>query len=93
VDENYIRDSILYPNKQVVRGFQPVMPSFLGSLKDRQIDWMIAYLKSVSSHYQGGGGAQAAPPGPAGGGAQPPERAPTPTQPAVAPEKKAKAVQ
>jgi len=53
VDENYIRESILYPNKRVVKGFQPVMPSFLG-MKDKEIDWIEWYLKSLSSHYQGG---------------------------------------
>ena len=58
VDENYIRDSILYPNKQVVAGFavggKSAMPSFLGQLSDKEIGWIIAYLKSISANYQGG---------------------------------------
>ena len=53
-DENYVRESILYPQKKIVKGFGPVMPSFLGSLKDNQIDWIIAYLKSNSVNFKGG---------------------------------------
>ena len=33
VDEAYLRRSILEPNADVVKGFQPVMPSFAGVLK------------------------------------------------------------
>ena len=47
VDENYIRESILLPQKKVVKGFQPVMPAF--ALKDREIGWIIAYMKSISA--------------------------------------------
>jgi cytochrome c oxidase subunit 2 len=54
VDENYIRESIYYPQKKIVKGFGPVMPAFLGSLKDREIDWIIAYLKNNSAHFQAG---------------------------------------
>jgi cytochrome c oxidase subunit 2 len=47
VDENYIRESILNPQAKVVRGFQPVMPSFAGQLLDNQIDALIAYIRSL----------------------------------------------
>jgi cytochrome c oxidase subunit 2 len=47
VDENYIRESILQPQAKVVRGFQPVMPTFQGTLQDRQIDAIIAYIRSL----------------------------------------------
>jgi cytochrome c oxidase subunit 2 len=47
VDENYVRESILQPNAKVVRGFQPVMPTFQGVLTDRQIDALIAYIRSL----------------------------------------------
>jgi cytochrome c oxidase subunit 2 len=47
VDENYIRESILDPRAKVTLGFQPVMPTFQGVLKDRQIDALIAYIKSL----------------------------------------------
>jgi cytochrome c oxidase subunit 2 len=47
VDENYLRRSILEPNAQVVQGFNPVMPSYQGSLTDRQLDALIAYIRSL----------------------------------------------
>jgi cytochrome c oxidase subunit 2 len=47
VDENYIRESILEPKAKVVAGYQPVMPSYKGQLKDFQVDGLIAYLKSL----------------------------------------------
>jgi cytochrome c oxidase subunit 2 len=49
-DENYVRDSVLYPNKHIVQGYQAVMPSYLGGLKDKQIDWVIAYMKTISAN-------------------------------------------
>ena len=47
VDANYLRESILNPQAKVVRGFQPVMPTYRGSLNDRQIDALIAYMHSL----------------------------------------------
>lgn len=49
-DEDYIRNSILYPKKQVVAGYQPVMPSYQGQLSDDDIASIIAYLKTVSDY-------------------------------------------
>lgn len=46
-DENYIRESILNPQASVAAGFQPVMPTYQGILNDRQIDALIAYIKSL----------------------------------------------
>lgn len=46
-DENYLRESILEPQTSVVAGFQPVMPTYQGILKDNQIDALIAYIKSL----------------------------------------------
>jgi cytochrome c oxidase subunit 2 len=48
-DDAYIRDSILLPQKQVVAGFDPVMPSFEGQLDEDDLIALIAYLKSRSS--------------------------------------------
>ena len=48
VDENYIRESILQPKSKIVEGYQPVMPTYQGILNDRQIDGLIAYIKSLS---------------------------------------------
>ena len=47
-DENYVRESILYPKSKVVAGYQPVMPSYKGQLSDDDIDSIIAYLKTLS---------------------------------------------
>jgi cytochrome c oxidase subunit II len=47
VDENYIRESVLEPKAKVVRGFQPVMPTYQGLLKDKQIDALVEYIKSL----------------------------------------------
>lgn len=45
-DENYIKQSILEPNSQVVQGFAPSMPTFQGQLDDRDIDDVITFIKS-----------------------------------------------
>jgi cytochrome c oxidase subunit II len=47
-DENYVRDSILLPKKDVVAGFDPVMPSFAGQVSEEDIQALIAYLRSTS---------------------------------------------
>lgn len=47
VDENYLRESILNPAAKVVQGYQSVMPSYQGLLKDREIDALIEYIKSI----------------------------------------------
>jgi cytochrome c oxidase subunit 2 len=45
VDENYIRDSILDPQKDIVNGFPPSMP--VTKLSDREITGVIEYLKTL----------------------------------------------
>lgn len=47
VDENYLRESILNPNAKVADGYQPIMPTFQGMLDDRELDAIIAYIKSL----------------------------------------------
>jgi cytochrome c oxidase subunit 2 len=46
-DENYVRESILDPQAQIVAGFQPVMPTFKGRLSDQEISAIIAYIKTL----------------------------------------------
>jgi cytochrome c oxidase subunit 2 len=48
-DENYIRDSILEPHKQVAAGFEPVMPSFHGQVSEDQVIALIAFIQSRPS--------------------------------------------
>ena len=47
VDENYIRESIVDPNAKIVAGFAPSMPTYQGKLKDKELDGIIAYIKSL----------------------------------------------
>lgn len=47
MDENYVRDSILNPQAELVAGFEPVMPTFKGRLKDKEITALIEFLKSL----------------------------------------------
>ena len=46
-DEEYLRESIVEPNAKVVKGFQPIMPSFKASLKDDDLSAVVAYLKTL----------------------------------------------
>ncbi|MFN0248480.1 MAG: cytochrome c oxidase subunit II [Kofleriaceae bacterium] len=47
VDENYIRESIIYPNKSGRPGIARSMPSFDGQLKEKEIEGLIAFIKSL----------------------------------------------
>jgi len=47
IDDNYLRESILNPMAKVTQGYQAVMPSYQGVLKDREIDALIEYIKSL----------------------------------------------
>ena len=49
-DENYIRESILYPKAKVVAGYQPVMPSYKGQLSDDDLYSIVEYLKTISEY-------------------------------------------
>ncbi len=44
-DEVYLRDSIKQPQRRIVKGYAPTMPPL--PLTDRQIDQLVAYLKSL----------------------------------------------
>jgi cytochrome c oxidase subunit 2 len=46
-DDAYLRQSILDPASQIVAGFQPVMPSYKGIVTDREIEAVIAYIKTL----------------------------------------------
>jgi cytochrome c oxidase subunit 2 len=52
VDENYIRESILYPGNKLVSGYPNQMPSYAGQLKEREIRAISAYIASISEHGQ-----------------------------------------
>ncbi len=46
-NDQYIRDSILLPGKQISAGYQNIMPSFSGHITEEEIMQIIAYLKSI----------------------------------------------
>lgn len=48
-DEQYLRDSILLPRKQVVAGYQPIMPPYQGVIPESDLLELIAYVKSLPS--------------------------------------------
>ncbi len=52
VDENYLRESILYPGNKIVAGYPNQMPSYAGQLKEREIRAIIAYIASLSTQGQ-----------------------------------------
>ena len=48
VDENYIRESIYEPMARITAGYDPVMPTFAGRLKEEEVGAIIEYLKTLS---------------------------------------------
>ncbi len=46
-DQAYIRDSILLPQKQIVAGFEPIMPSFANVLDEEAVLRLVAYIRSL----------------------------------------------
>jgi cytochrome c oxidase subunit 2 len=47
VDEAFIREKILQPEINRIKGFPPIMPSQRGQLTDEEIDAIVDYLKSL----------------------------------------------
>jgi cytochrome c oxidase subunit 2 len=47
-DENYVRESILFPAAKVVSGFKNIMPSWQGQVTEDQLNELIAYVRSLS---------------------------------------------
>jgi len=45
-DDNYLRDAILQPHKDVAAGFAPVMPSYAGQLDESQLQMLLAWLRA-----------------------------------------------
>jgi cytochrome c oxidase subunit 2 len=46
-DAAYIRESILVPAKQVVEGYEPVMPTFQGQVTEEEVLQLIANVRSL----------------------------------------------
>lgn len=48
-DENYLRESILRPAAKVVKGYEPLMPSFDGQVDEEQLIQLIAFIQSLTT--------------------------------------------
>lgn len=48
VDEGYLRESILNSQAKVVKGFQPLMPTFQGLVSEENLVALIEHVKSLS---------------------------------------------
>lgn len=47
VDATYVRESVLHPQSFARPGYPPVMPSFEGQLRDRELAALVAYIESL----------------------------------------------
>jgi len=47
-DADYLHESIRQPTVKVHKGFTPVMPDFGTQIKDREVDALIEFMKSIS---------------------------------------------
>ena len=46
-DENYLRESIVDPRAKLVKGYQPIMPTFQGQISEEGLLQLVAYIKSL----------------------------------------------
>lgn len=52
VDDAYIRESILYPQRQIVAGYEGIMPTYQGRVSEEQLLALIAYIRSLGEDQQ-----------------------------------------
>ncbi|MBY0313061.1 MAG: cytochrome c oxidase subunit II [Phycisphaerales bacterium] len=48
VDENWLRENILYSQKRIMKGYPTSMPNYVGQLTPLEVDALIWYIKSLS---------------------------------------------
>jgi cytochrome c oxidase subunit 2 len=48
-DENYLRESIMNPQAKIVLGYQPIMPTFQGTVSEENLLQLIAYIKTLKA--------------------------------------------
>ncbi|MCK6511286.1 cytochrome c oxidase subunit II [Myxococcota bacterium] len=51
MDDDYIIESIEYPNRKIAKGFPAAMPTFKGQLDAKQLRALVAYIQSVNGKY------------------------------------------
>jgi cytochrome c oxidase subunit II len=54
VDAAYVRESMMQPAAKIVKGYEPIMPTFQGLLRETEIQGLIAYIKSLGNDPNGG---------------------------------------
>jgi cytochrome c oxidase subunit 2 len=54
VDEAYVRESMMQPQAKIVKGYDPIMPTFQGLLRETEIQGLMAYIKSLGNDPTGG---------------------------------------
>jgi cytochrome c oxidase subunit II len=47
VNDDYLRESFYNPQAKVVEGFEPIMPTFQGLLRDHEAKGLIAFIRSL----------------------------------------------
>ena len=47
IDDDYIRQSLLYPLKHIAEGYTPIMPSYKPVLSAEDVENIIAYIKAL----------------------------------------------
>ena len=55
-DENFIRESILNPAGDLVKGYQNLMPTYRGQLDEEELLQLILYIKSLNGSSADAGG-------------------------------------
>ncbi len=55
-DENYIHESILNPGAKIVRGYEPIMPSYQGQISESELMNLLIYIKSLTATNSSSGG-------------------------------------
>ena len=48
-DEQYIRESLIDPAAKIVRGYQPIMPTYKGMLDEQQIAQIVAAVRGLAN--------------------------------------------
>lgn len=52
-DDQYLHDSILYPQQAVAAGYASIMPTFAGQVSEAELMRLVAYLKALGSSPEG----------------------------------------
>lgn len=54
VNADYVRESMMQPQAKIVAGFEPIMPTFQGLLREHEIQGLMAFIKSLGNDPNGG---------------------------------------